>query len=120
MLHEDDLLRLARQLVQGELPPGDFWRVVSAGPLAAEGVTLDLDRQRRCGYPEVIFGEGKTVATLTSIMQRLMAEDCPVLATRISPEKASTLIQWRPAAPAACAAGARRRCSASATALRIA
>jgi NCAIR mutase (PurE)-related protein len=93
MLHDDELLRLAQQLAQGELPPGDFWRVVSAGPLVAEGVTLDLDRQRRCGYPEVIFGEGKTVATLTAIMQRLTAEDCPVLATRISPDKASMLMQ---------------------------
>jgi len=33
----------------------------SASPTTAElgEVTLDLDRRRRCGFPEVIFGEGK-------------------------------------------------------------
>ena len=28
-------------------------------------VTLDFDRARRCGFPEVVFAEGKDVETLT-------------------------------------------------------
>ncbi len=33
------------------------------GPSVAElgDVTLDLDRQRRCGFPEVVFGQSKSV-----------------------------------------------------------
>ena len=36
-------------------------------------VQLDLDRRRRCGYPEVVFAEGKPVATLQKVFRRLLA-----------------------------------------------
>lgn len=53
--------------------------------------TLDLDRRRRCGYPEVIFGEGKDVETLVRIVQRLLGEREGVLITRLAAEKAASL-----------------------------
>ena len=56
-----------------------------------DAVTLDLQRQQRCGFPEVVFGEGKNVETLASIFQQLLAQGLPVLATRISPEKGVAL-----------------------------
>jgi hypothetical protein len=52
---------------------------------------LDLDRARRCGFPEVVYGEGKSVDILTKIFQRLLDEGIHVLATRISAEKAEAL-----------------------------
>jgi pyridinium-3,5-biscarboxylic acid mononucleotide synthase len=58
--------------------------------------TLDLDRARRCGFPEVVFGEGKTVAALEKIFQRLLEERMPVLATRVSEEKAESLVEMFP------------------------
>ena len=44
-------------------------------------VQLDLDRARRCGYPEAVFAPGKTVATLAKIFRRLLEAGEPVLAT---------------------------------------
>src|SRR5262249_14536757 len=61
-------------------------------------VQLDLDRRRRCGYPEAIFGEGKTLATLEKLIQRMVDEQIDVLATRISPGFAAELIKKFPAA----------------------
>jgi NCAIR mutase (PurE)-related protein len=61
--------------------------------LQAHAVELDLDRQRRCGFPEVVYGEGKSVETLVAVFRRLLAEGLPVLATRIAPEKAELLHQ---------------------------
>ncbi len=61
-----------------------------------EPFTLDLDRARRCGFPEVVFGEGKSVDTLTAIFQRLVANDIDVLATRIAHEKSDELLQVFP------------------------
>jgi len=55
--------------------------------------TLDIDRARRCGFPEVVFGEGKSVETLIEIFQRLLAGEVDVLSTRIDAEKASKLQQ---------------------------
>jgi hypothetical protein len=54
-------------------------------------VRLDLDRRRRCGFPEVIFGESKDVPTLVRIIERLQAEGEPVLITRLAVEKGTEL-----------------------------
>src|SRR5690606_7811819 len=52
---------------------------------------LDLDRDKRTGFPEVIFGEGKTAEQITAILGRLMQHADRVVATRISPEKAAII-----------------------------
>jgi NCAIR mutase (PurE)-related protein len=53
---------------------------------------LDLDRQQRCGYPEVVYAAGKTVETLEKIFRRLIAERVDVFSTRVSPEQAELLL----------------------------
>ncbi|HEY2760955.1 MAG TPA: nickel pincer cofactor biosynthesis protein LarB, partial [Pirellulales bacterium] len=53
---------------------------------------------RRCGYPEAIFGEGKSLPTLERLIQRMIDEQIDVLATRIAPDVASALIQRFPTA----------------------
>ena len=89
--------RLAKQLLEGQLPLDAFVQSVSQ-PMSAEfaEVTLDLDRKRRCGFPEVVYGEGKSVETLKQIFERLSSEGVDVLATRISAEKAELLTQAFP------------------------
>ena len=59
-------------------------------------VTVDLDRARRCGFPEVVYGAGKSVSTLIDIFRQLLADDLAVLATRITADKASELMQSFP------------------------
>jgi NCAIR mutase (PurE)-related protein len=54
-------------------------------------VRLDLDRRRRCGFPEVIFGQSKDVATLTRIIHTLLDEGQPVLVTRLEEDKGAAL-----------------------------
>src|SRR4051812_29146259 len=52
-------------------------------------VQLDIDRAHRCGYPEVVFGEGKSAETLLKVIQRLTAEGHEALITRIHPAAAA-------------------------------
>ncbi len=52
---------------------------------------LDLDRRRRCGFPEVIFSQGKTVAALESIFRTLVEQKIDVLATRMSGDQSAEL-----------------------------
>lgn len=59
---------------------------------------IDLDRQRRCGYPEVVFAAGKSVETLEKIFRRLVDEGVDVFSTRISPEQATILCPQFPRA----------------------
>ena len=46
-------------------------------------VTLDLDRQRRCGFPEVIYGEGKPAEMIADIIQAQQNAGQASFATRI-------------------------------------
>jgi hypothetical protein len=49
---------------------------------------IDHHRSLRKGFPEVIFGEGKTADQIISIMDRIITQESIVIATRINPEKA--------------------------------
>ncbi len=55
--------------------------------------TLDLDRSRRQGLPEVVYGTGKTADEIVAIVASLLAETAgPVLATRIEPGDATGIL----------------------------
>jgi NCAIR mutase (PurE)-related protein len=56
-------------------------------------VTLDADRAGRCGFPEVIFGEGKTAETIAATARELLDRGQPVLATRIDAGKAALVTE---------------------------
>ena len=96
-MQQAELERLAQQLAGGTLSVDEFVRAV-ARPLSAPlgEVTLDLDRAQRCGFPEVVYGEGKSVEMLAKIFRRLLDEGIAVLATRISAEKAQALAATYP------------------------
>jgi NCAIR mutase (PurE)-related protein len=93
----DQLRHLADQLVRSEISRDEFVRSLLSTASAELGeATLDLDRRRRCGFPEVVFGQGKTVPVLIRIFERLLAEGSPVLATRISADQAAPLLEQFP------------------------
>lgn len=48
--------------------------------------TLDLERAVRRGFPEVVFGLGKTAAQIAEIVQRLRRARQTVLVTRVGPD----------------------------------
>jgi len=93
------LEQLARQLLGGELSADQFLSAV-APPGGAElgEVHLDLDRKRRCGFPEVVYGENKFVDAMEKTFRRLLEEGMPVLATRVSADKAAELLKAFPQA----------------------
>lgn len=52
---------------------------------------VDHHRALRSGFPEVIFGQGKTPEQIVAIAERLAATDANVLVTRIAPAAADRL-----------------------------
>lgn len=97
-MQRDNVERLIAELVSGRLSQAECIAALTAPAMAELGdVTLDLDRRRRCGFPEVVFGQSKSVETLIRIFQRLIDERQPVLATRLEPDKARTLLREFPA-----------------------
>jgi NCAIR mutase (PurE)-related protein len=77
--------------------------------------TVDVDRERRQGLPEVVYGPGKTPSQIAAIARVLLeTSDGPVLVTRVGPGTAAAvaaeladgeyheeakIMVWRPAAP---------------------
>lgn len=48
---------------------------------------VDTDRKRRCGFPEVIFGAGKTSAEVLAIAREILARESVLLVSRASVEQ---------------------------------
>ncbi|TWT97007.1 N5-carboxyaminoimidazole ribonucleotide mutase [Botrimarina colliarenosi] len=67
-------------------------------PLADGAVTLDADRRRRCGYPEVVYGEGKPVEAIAAVFAAQLQRGEPALATRVDPATAALLSEQFPTA----------------------
>lgn len=98
---------LLRRLATGEVGVEDVLRLMGAlgpgsgrggfSPLGGghgavrqlEGATLDLGRESRCGYSEVIFGEGKSAELITEIIRSQLEAGQRSLVTRIDPTAAA-------------------------------
>jgi NCAIR mutase (PurE)-related protein len=57
-----------------------------------DDITVDHHRALRCGYPEVIFAEGKTPEQVAQVARSIAARGQTVLATRVTPEHAAPLV----------------------------
>lgn len=89
-MSQNFLLPLEQALRNGELE----WNALAqwfAGQAVAQGATpstlpeldLDVDRARRCGFPEVIYGPGKRPEVVVEAARRLQEAGQAVLATRL-------------------------------------
>ena len=85
----NELLSLAGRLAAREISADEFLRLAAKEMGQSEYATVDLDRAQRCGFPEVIFGEGKSAEVIAQIAARLLASDQRVLATRVDADKAA-------------------------------
>jgi hypothetical protein len=59
---------------------------------------IDHHRSLRKGFPEVIFGEGKTADQIIGIMDCMVLHESIVIATRVDQEKATQIISRFPSA----------------------
>ncbi len=85
-MDERSILQILEMLEAGSLDKAAAARQLLAGGVSTDlgYAKLDMSRHARCGFPEFIFGEGKTPSQVCGIMEALKASGRPVLATRIS------------------------------------
>jgi NCAIR mutase (PurE)-related protein len=89
---------LLAQVASGSVTPAEAERSLAWSP--AESLpfaTIDHHRTLRSGFPEVIFGAGKTPEQVAAIAERIAARGDGVLATRVAPEAAELLAARLPA-----------------------
>ncbi|NIP85531.1 MAG: nickel pincer cofactor biosynthesis protein LarB [Planctomycetales bacterium] len=98
-MNAEQIKGLATGLLDGRLSVDAFVRQITRpATVALPDAHVDLQRAARCGFPEVIYGEGKPPETLEKIVASLLAEGQPVLVTRLSPMQAERLVQRHPQA----------------------
>ncbi len=78
-----DARQLLAHFAAGKVPAEKVLRALQAAPFADLGfANLDTHRSLRKGFPEVVFGAGKTPAQLVKIATRLLATENQLLITR--------------------------------------
>jgi len=81
------LLSLLEKVQAGRISLDEAVRELSVLPYEDIGHTkLDHHRSLRTGFPEVIYGQGKTIPQLINIVERMSARVDKVLVTRVSAE----------------------------------
>jgi pyridinium-3,5-biscarboxylic acid mononucleotide synthase len=94
-----DLRELLEQVKMGGLDIETALAKLAAPALANLGFAqVDLHRQERCGYPEVVFCPGKTSAWIEGVVQKLIEAGQDCLATRVDDDQAIALARTFPQA----------------------
>jgi pyridinium-3,5-biscarboxylic acid mononucleotide synthase len=79
----DELKGLLERVRRGAVSTAAAARSIAEAPYERlEFATLDHQRALRAGFPEVVFGQGKTAAQIVAIARRLVARHGLVLVTR--------------------------------------
>jgi NCAIR mutase (PurE)-related protein len=96
-MESSDLRPLLEQLQAGQVSVEEaLERVRGAGVAELGYAHVDLHRRERCGFPEVIFCEGKTCEWVEGVVRKLTEAGQDCLATRVSAEQAAYLAQRFP------------------------
>jgi hypothetical protein len=87
-----DIERLLRNVGRGRVSVRTAMRRLKTLPYEDLGFAkVDNHRALRRGFPEVIYGEGKTAAQIAAIAGRVAARGQPVLVTRVGRDVHATL-----------------------------
>lgn len=87
-MQEDQIRGLLESVSQGTVAVDEALRKLRSLPYESVGDFAQLDQHRaiRCGFPEVVFGQGKTPEQVVQIVRRLAERNDRVLVTRVTPE----------------------------------
>jgi len=91
-MNEDKLRKMLKDLRAGKKDVDDVLESLRSWPYEDLGFArVDHHRSLRRGFPEVIFGEGKSVAQIVKIIEAMLAQESDVLVTRVDEDKAKAV-----------------------------
>lgn len=93
------ILDILAQVASGDIAPSAALERLALEPYESLGfATIDHHRALRQGFPEVVFGSGKTVDQVVAICERLAERGDGFLVTRASEAVCSALVEHFPSA----------------------
>ena len=93
-----DLSELLAAVAAGRVSAAEAHERLSPSFAELGYATIDLGRQARCGFPEVVLAEGKTAEWTAGALARLAEAGQPAFATRVPPAHLATLLDRFPTA----------------------
>ena len=85
----DEAGRYLKAYKDGELSQEELLKQFQRAPFEELGFAkIDTHRALRKGFPEVVFGEGKTPGQIAAIVSKLSHQSHAVLVTRVNPQAA--------------------------------
>ncbi len=91
-MNPEDLKRLLEKVKNGDVSINGAINELKTLPFEDIGfATLDHHRSLRKGFPEVIWGQGKTASQITTIIKKMLQKNHPILATRVDARKAASI-----------------------------
>ncbi len=98
-MDNDALNFILKSVAAGRLSVDDAAaRLSHIGYEDIEYAHVDHHRSLRKGFPEVIFGQGKTAAQVVGIMDKMKEQENVILVTRVDPNKADAVTKRFPEA----------------------
>ena len=102
-MDQNQVLDLLHQVATGQMSLTQAQTQISSAlraqvlpDMTGPEVSMDLEREQRCGFPEVVYGENKEAVTIIDILQTQRAHHQGSLVTRVSPDKAKEILQALP------------------------
>ena len=97
-MDQTDLSALLASVASGTVKPDAAAKHIGSAVTDLHFARVDLQRELRCGFPEVVFCAGKTVAECVAIALALRAAGPRALFTRADNEQAQALLGVLPGA----------------------
>jgi NCAIR mutase (PurE)-related protein len=98
-MNKEQIRQLLEQVASGNLEPDKALEQLRDLPFENLGFAhIDHHRALRTGFPEVIFGQGKTREQILSIAERIIEHGSQMLATRLAEDAAQALVERFPQA----------------------
>lgn len=96
-MNQQEIIQILENYKNGTLEQGDAVERFKTLPFTDLGFAMiDNHRELRVGYPEVIYGAGKTAEQVRRIMEVMLERGNNVLATRVTPEMAEMVKDLHP------------------------
>lgn len=85
MKNKKTISRIIEKIAKGELDAlSAIEELEKIAPENSLGYArIDHGRKKRCGFPEFVYGEGKTLAQISGIISEIRRKNSPVLVTRL-------------------------------------
>jgi len=98
-MNQDHLIEILSSVAKGDVTVDDAQaRLKHLSFEDIDFAQIDHHRSLRKGFPEVIFGQGKTSDQIIGILEKMVSEESIILVTRLAKKKADKIISIFPMA----------------------